>query len=81
MTTLIQNKLLGRVQRVVAQQGKAGYGFIVTDDRVKYFFHSSNMTTRKLPEPGTLVHFDVLPQTAGNKRDRAINIEIIAVPA
>ena len=80
MTTAIQTKLLGRVQRVVAQRGKAGYGFIVTDDHVKYFFHSSHTATKSLPEPHSLVRFDVLPQASGDKRDRAVNIEVV-VPA
>lgn len=79
MASTTTNRLLGRVQRVIAK-GTAGFGFIVTDDRKKYFFHQSNCVGNILPQPRSLVYFDELKQTAEGKNPRAVHVEIVSVP-
>ena len=59
---------------------RLGYGFIVTDDWKKFFFHQQDVAGQILPEPGSRVNFDVIAQTAKNRHDLAVNIEIVSVP-
>lgn len=76
-------KLLGRVTRIIrSDRGQdRGYGFIVTDDRITLFFHQADVIDNCLPEPSSLVTFNRVKQTAKNMHDRAVNIEIVSLPA
>lgn len=77
--TKATKKLLGRIQRVIPKE-RLGYGFIVTDDWKKFFFHQQDVAGQVLPLQGTRVNFDVVRQTAKNRHDLAVNIEIVSVP-
>jgi cold shock CspA family protein len=76
-------KLLGRIQRVIERPEKGpgkGYGFIVTDDRRKAFFHSDDVQGGRLPPQNAVVLFNLVKQTAKNRNDRALNVEILSTP-
>jgi len=76
-------KLLGRVQRVIEKPDKGpgkGYGFIVTADRQKAFFHSDDVQGGQLPPNNTVVLFNLVRETAKGRNDRAVNVEIVSVP-
>jgi|GEM_PF-2850746 len=81
MTESLKSKLIGRVQRVIQpDRSRKGYGFILTDDRKKLFFHQNEVVDQTLPPPGSIVRFSILEQTAPGKHDRAVNVEPITVP-
>jgi cold shock CspA family protein len=76
-------KLLGRIQRVIEKRDKGpgrGYGFILTDDRQKAFFHSDDVQGGRLPPLNAVVLFNLVKQTAKNRNDRAVNVEIVSTP-
>jgi cold shock CspA family protein len=77
--TKTPKKLLGRIKRVIPKE-RLGYGFIVTDDWKKFFFHQQDVAGQVLPPEGARVNFDVVKQTARNRHDLAVNIEIVSVP-
>jgi cold shock CspA family protein len=77
--TKATKKLLGRVQRVIPRE-RLGYGFIITDDYKKFFFHQQDVAGQVLPVEGSRVNFDVVKQTVNSRNDVAVNIEIVSVP-
>jgi len=78
-------KILGRVQKVFPRE-RLGYGFIVTDDWKKFFFHAQDVAGQLLPDPGSKVKFHVVRASVDAKNpekklhDHAVNIEIVSVP-
>lgn len=81
MTKGPTTRLLGRVQRVFTREASKGFGFILTDDAQKFFFHAQDVKGQLLPEPGSLVRFRPIKQTAKDKNDRAVDVEIASVPS
>lgn len=76
-----QVRLLGRVSKVILNGRRQPYGFIVTDDYRKFFFHSKYLKgQRPMPPEGALVRFRPVEQTAKQKHDVAVDIEIVTVP-
>jgi len=75
-----KQKLLGRIDRAIPK-GAGGYGFILTSDYKKFFYHTDDVPNRVLPEVGTMVYFDILPETTSGKSPRAVHIEIASIPA
>jgi cold shock CspA family protein len=74
-------RLFGRIQRVLRRDATGkGYGFILTDTHAKFFFHQDDVIGQLLPEPASHVSFDVLPTSTPKLHDRAVNIQIEAVP-
>lgn len=68
----------GRVFQVNEQKR---FGFIVTDNHWKLFFHECDVIGKLLPAKDSHVSFDVIKQPPGSsKRDRAVNLQIEAVP-
>ena len=80
MKQATQQKLLGRVQKVIPTKGNKAFGFIVTDDWLKFFFHSDDVENRLIPEESSMVEFQPLRATAKGLRDRAVHIRIVSVP-
>ena len=81
MPPINASRLYGRVQRAIRPAGKArGYGFVLTDNQVKFFFHQDDVVGQLLPEAGSHVSFDVLPKSSPKLLDRAINVQIESVP-
>jgi cold shock CspA family protein len=57
------------------------FGFIVSDGHYKFFFHERDVIGKLLPAKDTHVSFDVIKQPPGSsQRDRAVNVQIEAVP-
>jgi cold shock CspA family protein len=83
-TQALGQKLLGRIQRVIEKREKGpgrGYGFIITADSHKAFFHSDDVQGGRLPPLNAVVRFNLVKETAKNAHDRAVNVEIVSVPA
>lgn len=66
-----------KIGRVVLAVKPAGYGFILTDDEERFFFHKNNAVGRTLFDTGTLVRFDPVKIDTPGKKDRAINVEAV----
>lgn len=65
----------GRIKRYFSDKG---YGFIVGEDGVDYYFHISNVRTAVQITQGSIVEFDVV-RVNDKKNDKAVNIKVAEV--
>jgi hypothetical protein len=75
-----RKKVLGRVVKV-KETSSGGYGFLLTDDHRKLFFHRKDVIDGVMPDLDWRVQCDVIRQSAKNKLDVAVNVEIVSAPA
>lgn len=69
--------LIGRVHQLVPDRG---FGFIVTEDFRKFFFHAQDVDGQELPEVGSRVSFSWIKNEVEGRHDTAVNIHIISRP-
>lgn len=69
------SKMLGRVDRVIARE-RSFYGFILTDDYQRFYFHCSAVEGKTIPKQNDWVEFLPLRNTGG-KNDRALRVRVV----